>query len=210
MIYEPYVYDRWAGSQEGLVNICFYTEDEAANSFIRNYKQRHLDDNYQFMYLLLLNQRFSAIRYIDQIAALNKSDMKTSEKEHEIGRLNARITRLKTVFAFNVVSDDLLYQNVYKRMYAILDIDRLLEDIRDNEEQEELLHNAKSLDTEKQTSNFLLLLSVLSIASVLIDASSYLDRIPYLQSISTGLSLAIVIGILVGYFLPRLRRRRRK
>lgn len=108
-----------------------------------------------------------------------------------------------------MVSDDLLYQNVYKRMYAILDIDRLLEDICDNEEQLTKLQNGKALETERKTERFLLLLSVLSISSVLIDTSGFLDRLAFGSLSSTLTSVALVLPV-VAFYLIVLWRNRRK
>ena len=98
------------------------------------------------------------------------------------------ISLLKTSFSFSIVSDDQLYQTVYSKMYMILGIDRLLADVRDNEEQIELLQNQERMNTEKITSVFLFGLSILSLFSVLVDAAGYFDRIPVLQSVSTALS----------------------
>lgn len=149
------------------------------------------------------------MRYIDRIAALNKSRLSDREKEKHLNELDLQIIRLKTVFSFNVVSDDLLYQNVYKRMYAILDIDRLLEDICDNEEQLTKLQNGKALETERKTERFLLLLSVLSISSVLIDTSGFLDRLAFGSLSSTLTSVALVLPV-VAFYLIVLWRNRRK
>ena len=149
------------------------------------------------------------MRYIDRIAALNKSTLSDREKEKHLNELDLQIIRLKTVFSFNVVSDDLLYQNVYKRMYAILDIDRLLEDICDNEEQLTKLQNGKALETERKTERFLLLLSVLSISSVLIDTSGFLDRLAFGSLSSTLTSVALVLPV-VAFYLIVLWRNRRK
>lgn len=209
MLYEPYSYDRFGGSQEALVNLCYYSDDPSANGYIAKYKRAQLENDYRFMYLLLLNQRFSAVRYIDRIAALNKSRLSDREKEKHLNELDLQIIRLKTVFSFNVVSDDLLYQNVYKRMYAILDIDRLLEDICDNEEQLTKLQNGKALETERKTERFLLLLSVLSISSVLIDTSGFLDRLAFGSLSSTLTSVALVLPV-VAFYLIVLWRNRRK
>ena len=149
------------------------------------------------------------MRYIDRIAALNKSRLSDREKEKQLNEPDLQIIRLKTVFSFNVVSDDLLYQNVYKRMYAILDIDRLLEDICDNEEQLTKLQNGKALETERKTERFLLLLSVLSISSVLIDTSGFLDRLAFGSLSSTLTSVALVLPV-VAFYLIVLWRNRRK
>ena len=195
MTYEPYSYDRWAGSQEGLVNIFNYTGEERTDTFLAKYKPLHLSQNYLFMYLVLLNQRFSAIRYLDKISQLSKYTRKEKEK------LGVKIFQLKTVFSFSVVSDDQLYQNLYSKMYEILDIDRLLCDIHDNEAQVETLQNHELLENEKMTSRFLFGLSLLSLFSVLVDAAGYFDRIQILEKIATPLSFICLVTIVFFYFV---------
>lgn len=204
MLYQPYEYDFWAGSQEGLVNIFGLSGDKRTDYFLKNYKRDHLNFNYNFMYLLLLNQRFTAIKLIDDISRYNKC------KFEEIEHLASRISELKTVYAFNVISDDQLYQNVYMRMYSLLDIDRLLGDVRDNESQVETIYSKEKLKNEKLTSGFLLLLSILSIFSVLTDAAGYFDRISSLQELSTVLSLVCTVGIVLVLFLIMWIRYKRK
>ena len=115
---------------------------------------------------MLLNQRLSAIQYIDEISRLSDAGQKAIE------RLNVRVVRLKTVFSFAVISNDHIFQNVYSRMYKILDIDRLLEDIRDNEAQMEILRNASAARADKLSNKFLGGISFLALFSALIDASS--------------------------------------
>ena len=195
MDYRPYDYDHWAGSQEGLVNLCFHSGEARTDYFIDHFKRGQLERNYSFMYLLLLNQRFTAIKLICRITEYGRY---TRAKKEE---LNQRIVQLKTTFAFNIISDDQLYQNVYKRMYNLLDVDRLLEDIRDNEQHVELIQNYEALETEKMTSRFLFGLSLLSVFSVLIDAASYFDRIPFVREISTVLSLVCMIVIVLSYII---------
>lgn len=195
MIYAPYDYDYWAGSQEGIVNLFSHGEDPDTNYYIDNYKRSQLVDNYAFMYLLLLNQRFTTIKLVSQITIYKQY----SKKEKML--LTERIVALKTVFSFNVVSDDHIYQNVYKKMYDLMDIDRFLADIKDNEQQVEMFRNYESLESEKRTNSLLVIISALSVFSVLIDASSYFDRIPYVREISTGLSFACLVGIIASYFI---------
>ena len=201
MTYAPYSYDHWAGSQEGIVNMFHYTGEEATDAFLARYKPRHLSQNYRFMYLILLNQRFSAIRYLDKISQMSKYTRREKEK------LNVKIFQLKTVFSFSVVSDDQLYQNLYSKMYGLLDIDRLLADIHDNEAQVETLQNHELLENEKMTSRFLFGLSLLSLFSVLVDAAGYFDRISILAKIATPLSFGCMLFIIVFYFVWWLRYR---
>ena len=203
MEYHPYEYDHWAGSQEGLVNLYFHSGERTTDFFLDRFKPDQLARNYSFMYLLLLNQRFSAIKLICQITEF--AYYTRVEKED----LNRRIVQLKTTFGFNIISDDQLYQNVYKRMYSLLDVDRLLEDIRDNEQHVELIQNYESLETEKMTSRFLFGLSLLSVFSVLIDAASYFDRIPFVKEMSTVLSLVCMIVIVMSYLIWWINYRRK-
>ncbi len=195
MVYTPYDYDCWAGSQEGMVNLFSHSGNKSADFFVDNLKRSHLVGYYGFMYLLLLNQRFTAVRLISEITTYSEYSRKQK------AALNQRIVDLKTIFAFNIVSDDQLYQNVYKRMYDLMDIDRLLDDIKDNEQQVEMIRNYESLETEKKTSSFLFGLSILSVFSVLIDAASYFDRIPLLREISTVLSFGCMSAIITMYLI---------
>ena len=195
MIFDPYDYDHWAGSQEGLVNIYNLTDNPSSNSYLTKYKPLQLAVSYRFMYLILLNQRFSAIVFLGKIPQFRSLTRKERDK------MSYMISTLKTTFSFSVVSDDHLYQTIYTKMYTILGIDRLLADVRDNEEQIQLLQNHELLNTEKMTSVFLFGLSVLSLFSVLVDAAGYFDRIPILQSISTILSALCLLSIVVFYLV---------
>ena len=143
------------------------------------------------MYLLLLNQRFAAIRYIEKV-----TDALTLPYK-EVEQLNRGIVELKTVFSFNVISDDRIFQNVYARMYKLLDIEKLVADIVENEEQMDILHKAAAAKTERMSSKFLFGISLLSLFSALIDASGFFDRIWQKQIVSTVTSIACVVGIVV-------------
>ena len=195
MLFEPYKYDHWAGSQEGLVNIFHLTESTSTNSFLTKYKPKHLAVDYRFLYLVLLNQRFSAIVYLGKIPFIRSYTRKHREK------MNMLTSSLKTLFSFSIVSDDQLFQTIYAKMYSIMGIDRLLADIRDNEEQIELLQNHEMLNAEKKTSVFLFGLSILSLFSVLVDAAGYFDRFPLLASVSTALSALCLCVIIVAYLI---------
>ena len=80
MAYCPYEYDQWGGSPEGLVNINYDSGNESADYFMQNYKVSHLSVDYYFLYLILLNQKFSAIQYILMISEMY--DGKNSDIEN--------------------------------------------------------------------------------------------------------------------------------
>ena len=67
MIFRPYEYDHWSGSQEGLVDLYHITDNKAANSYLTKYKPIQLSVSYRFMYLVLLDQRYSAIVLLGKI-----------------------------------------------------------------------------------------------------------------------------------------------
>ena len=191
MLYKSAEGDHWGGSSEGLVNISYDLKNDDEDYYLHNIKLTHLSIDYYFLYLMLLNQRFTAIQYISDIAtAYDKS-------RAEITQLNRRIVNLKTVFSFNVLSDDKIFQNVYAKMYAILEIEHLLSDIVDNEGQMQVLQAADSAKTEQMSNKFLASISILSLFSALIDASSYFDRIAIPQPIATQLSLLCVGATIV-------------
>lgn len=181
--YDPYAYEHWAGCPEGMVNMLFSADQEGANAFLKNYKTEQLDRDYYFLYLLLLNQRFSAIQYVTQISEVS------FEQPRMVERLNRRIVELKSVFAFNIVSDDMLFQNVYSKMYKVLDIDRLLEDVRDNESQMEVIYNKDAARSEHLSNKMLFGISLLSLFSAAVDAAGFIDRFHAPGWISTGLGL---------------------
>lgn len=186
MIYRSGAGDCWGGSSEGLVNITYDFESSDSDYYLHNIKLSHLSVDYYFLYLLLLNQRFTAIQYINDIAKNFHKNPSDAED------LNKRIVELKAVFSFNVLSDDKIFQNVYSKMYSILEIEQLLADIVDNESQMQILQSANSAKVEKLSSKFLFGISLLSLFSALIDASSYFDRIRGLQSVSTILGFLCV------------------
>lgn len=197
MIYMPAENDHWGGSAEGLVNIVYDKNHDENNYYLHVYKEEHLSIDYYFLYLLLLNQRFTAIQYINKIA-INIHNNKIEEDD----KLNKRIVELKTVFSFNVISGDKIFQNVYSKMYTIFQIENLLKDIVDNEAHMQILQNANSVRIEKLSSKFLFGISLLSLFSALIDASSYFDRIEPLKSIATILgffcvSITVVVCVIL-------------
>ena len=196
MEYTPYSYDRWAGSQEGFVNLVSQTDEEGASYFIEKYKYLQLNTDYRFLYLLLLNQRYTAIHYIARIAA---ADMRSQK---EIDTLNERIVELKTQFSFRVISNDKIYQNIYSRLYEILDIDDLLKDLQDNEAQLTVLQNAGAARSDKMASKFLFGISLLSIFSALIDATGYFEKFSALGGAAVYLSLfctCAIVGLCIAW-----------
>lgn len=193
MIYEAGHGDYWGGCSEGLANIVYddqHTPGTTGDYYLHNLKIHRLQTDYYFMYLLLLNQKYSAVEYIKMIA------QPAEESTKYVEQLNQRIVKLKNTFSFNVVSDDSIVQNIYSKMYVVLDIRNLLEDVIENEKQMELLQKAKHMKDDRLSNKYLFGISILSLFSALIDSASFFDRVEGIRPISTILSLVCVLIIL--------------
>jgi hypothetical protein len=194
MSYEAGKSDYWCGSTEGIANVLYDyqdNDDDTLDYFLHTIKPIHLSVDYYFLYLLLLNQKYSAVQYIYMVSkVLNKPSK-------DIENLNRRIIQLKNVFTFNIVSDDIHFQNIYSKMFSILEIKNLLADVIENENQIEFLQRSKHTKDDRMSNKYLFGISILSLFSALVDAASYFDRISGIRSISTSLSLISVCLILV-------------
>lgn len=186
--------DFWCGSTEGLVNILFDSQchnDSTADYYLHRIKPLHLSVDYYFLYLLLLNQKYSAIQYIYMVSKV------INKPSRDIEALNKRIIQLKNVFTFNVISDDIHFQSVYSKMFSTLEIKNLLDDVIENENQIESLQRTKHANDDRMSNKYLFGISILSLFSALIDAASYFDRFDGIKAISTLLSLSCVSFILI-------------
>lgn len=191
MIYEAGVGDYWSGCSEGFANIVYDFRNDNNDYYLHTLKLQRLQSDYYFMYLLLLNQKYAAVEYIRMVA------MSLERKTKAVESLNKRIVLLKNAFSFNVISDDSVVQNIYSKMYAVLDIRNLLEDVIENEKQLELLQKAKHINDDRLSNKYLLGISILSLFSALIDSASFFDRVNSIQPISTMMSLVCVLSVLV-------------
>jgi hypothetical protein len=194
MMYEAGNGDYWSGCSEGLSNIVYDSEharDGKKDYYLHSLKLQRLQTDYYFMYLLLLNQKYSAVEYIKMVA----QSLDGSTKYVEM--LNRRIVQLKNTFSFNVISDDSIVQNIYSKMFSVLEIHNLLEDVIENEKQMELLQKAKHMKDDRLSNKYLFGISILSLFSALIDSASFFDRMESIRPVSTMLSLGCVLVILI-------------
>lgn len=202
MTFAPYEYLAFGGCQEGFAALCRDTGVPSTDFFINEYFYPQLTFHHHYMYLILLNQRFSELLYVEEIAT-------TEGTKALVEAISQKIVSLKTRYSFHVVSDDYIYQNIYARMYKILDIDKLFLDIEENGDRLTLLQTNEMAETEKANNSFLMCLSLLAIFSALIDLASYLDRMSVGTLVSTALSAAGVLGIFV-YAAVRFAKRRKQ
>lgn len=207
MAYCPYEYMAFGGCQEGFVALCRETGVSATDFFINEYFYPQLTHDYHLMYLILLNQRFSELRYVEEIATAAETKSLAEE-------INEKTVRLRTRYSFRVVSDDYICQDVYARMYDVLDIETLFFDVEGNGIRLSMMENNERSETEKDNNVFLMCLSFLAVFSALVDLAAYLDRMSVANLVSTILSAAGVIGIFacaaVRFFRQRKKRNKKK
>lgn len=191
--YEAGSGDYWCGSTEGVVNVLFdfQGKDDDLDYYLHTIKPIHLNVDYYFLYLLLLNQKYSAIQYIYMVSKVINKPSK------DIENLNRRIIQLKNIFTFNIVSDDIHFQNIYSKMFSILEIKSLLADVIENENQIEFLQRNKHAKDDRMSNKYLFGISILSLFSALVDAAGYFDRFNGIKPASTFLSLISVCLILI-------------
>lgn len=195
MLYFPYENDCWCGSPDGFANLVI--EDEK-DSFTNRYKYLQIENNYYFLYLLLLNQRFSLLNYLDDLSA-NAVNYKKN-----IDIISEKSMLFQALFSYRIISDDLLYQTIYSKMYEILEIDDLIKETENDEKLSATLLTKQNLRHEKNMNRLLLGISFLSLFSALVDASGFFDRFMSSSFISTISSLVAVLGIFV-FFIIRIK-----
>ena len=160
----------------------------------------HLCKDFHFMYLLLLNQRFAAISFIESINECGRNE-KTRKGITDVYR---RVVELRTRYSFRVISDDFFVQTVYSTGYQVLEIDALLKDLEDANGQ----FNELSKERETRIERFIFAVTLLALVSAFADLAAYLQMFhasnPHFWSLGILLS---VLFILLLIFKPWKRSR---
>ncbi len=111
-------YATWVGSPGVLT--CVLEEE---NNFTR-YTQSNVENDHLCLYLTLQNQRHTLLYFMTD--AVNNQ-----KRPGKLIKAQRKLNDFKLAESFKVVSNEYSYQNIYDKMYAILDIDKLTEDISD-------------------------------------------------------------------------------
>ncbi len=125
----------------------------------------NLRKDFHFMYLLLLNQRFAAISFIEAINECSRNE----KARKGITDVYRRVVELRTRYSFRVISDDFFVQTVYSTGYQVLEIDALLKDLEDANGQ----FNELSRVSEKRVEHFVIVVSLLAAVSAFADLAAY-------------------------------------
>ncbi|MDE5820395.1 MAG: hypothetical protein K2I07_13935 [Lachnospiraceae bacterium] len=171
-LYHPYHYIHWGYCQSGISCVYYDVCDFTHNDF-----DGKLQNDYYFMYLILLHQRYMLLSLMSEIMNCRSDD------SEEWGRIQRGFTIYRLEYSFCVVSDEMPYNRIYKDMREILMINEFensLKDISDRmhmmkrEEQHEIEETSANLRGWR-TDNALGLLSLLTVFSAAIDTTDLIN-----------------------------------
>lgn len=206
-----YPYIRFGASQNAmvcLVNKALVTPKD--RSFIENRFSKSIQKSYLCLYLLLLNQRLTLL------LAMYKS-IQYRDDADKLQQIQKELNQFKMVASFNVISNTGNYQCLYDAIYEVLRIDVLYKDV--DEINQKVMQESDIEDTqrEKRANKLLIVISVLSVFSALVDLSDFLQtwltggysglRNHSEMNIGTGSLIFIVMAILLYIIVNKLQKK---
>ena len=118
MLFSPRPNVTWIGNPSTLTCLIKADDDSTKHS------TSNLQNDYLCLFLTLLNQRHTLLSFMtDMVRYKNDSG--------KLLKIQDKLNAFKLAESFKTVSNEYAYQNIYDRMYAILDIDTLMADIND-------------------------------------------------------------------------------
>lgn len=187
--------EYWSICPDGIAYINNYSKKRYSP-----YTYENLRIDFHFMYLLLLNQRFAAISFIEAISECSRNE----KARKGITDVYRRVVELRTRYSFRVISDDFFVQTVYSTGYQVLEIDALLKDLEDANGQ----FNELSKERETRVEHFVMAVTLLALVSAFADLATFLGFFKWHQPHwwSLGILLIAIIIILLLIFKPLKRR----
>lgn len=172
--YHPYSYIHWGYCPDGIS--CVYND---INDFTYNDLSNKLANDYYFMYLVLLNQKYTLLSLINEMMVSQKS---VPEKWRHIQH---KLIKYQMEYSFQIVSDEMTYHKIYGDMRRILLINELenhLKDLSDRMYQLEAedQHEKETLADAKRSWRINLglgMLSLLAVFSAFLDSADMLARL---------------------------------
>lgn len=101
-VYHPYPYIHWGYCQAGIS--CIYS---SGCRFTENGFSEKLQNDYYFMYLILLHQRYMILMLMDQISNSRESD------SGEWAEFQHKFTEYRMEYSFTIVTDEMPYHKIY-------------------------------------------------------------------------------------------------
>lgn len=161
----------WGISPEAAV--CLVCPGYGREKFLRETFYKNFNAQYLFMYVLLLHQKYVLYMFLMKIGVGTYNNLDTLEEyRHEL-------YEFETDFVFSCVTEVPQYQNLYDRMTEAFSLKKMYEDVHEplislSEIRRETAENEQK-KRDENVNRALLMLSVLSFFSALVDSFDFVD-----------------------------------
>lgn len=91
-VLRPFTNSAWAGTDTAMVNVSYLTDNEQTNAFFLSQFISAARNNYFYLYLLTLNQKFTLLKRLSQIARINPKF--ASDNEDELKAQSEQVSKL--------------------------------------------------------------------------------------------------------------------
>lgn len=211
-VYSPSPDTFWGVSPEAAV--CLTCPDMGEEQFIHNVFCNNFNTQYLFMYVLLLHQRYVLYRFLTKIGVGAYNTLETLES------YRAELYEFETNFVFTCVTEVPQYKQLYDRISKAFSLRQMYKDVNEPLISLQEIRRENS-DRERQkrddrVNRALLLLSILSIFSALIDSfdfnESFLSRFcsNTVVHVIQYLCIGIIVFIAACLIFTMVRNRRKK
>lgn len=199
-IFTPSKDTVWGISPEAAV--CLVCPQYGREEFLRGTFYKNFNAQYLFMYVLLLHQKYVLYMFLTKIGVGTYNDLDTLEEyRHEL-------YEFETDFVFSCVTEVPQYQNLYDRMTEAFSLKKVYEDVHEplislGEVRREAAENGQK-KRDGNVNKALLMLSVLSFFSALVDSFDFVDSFFGWFLKETGVRIVqvcCIVGIILIVFL---------
>ncbi len=189
----------WGISPEAAV--CLVCPSQAKEDFIRSTFYTNFNEQYLFMYMLLLHRKYVMYMFLTEIGIGTYNTLETLEEYRH------QLYEFETDFDFSCVTEVPQYQELYEKMTGAFSLKKMYEDV--HEPLRSLTEiRRKTAESEQEQRNdrvnkALLMLSVLSFFSALIDSFDFINSFFgwFLNDTAVRvLQLICIIGIVITVF----------
>lgn len=171
--YHPYPYIHWGYCQDGIT--CVYHD---INTFTSNDLNGKIQNDYYFMYLILLNQRYTVLDLISEMMNCRR------DIPEEWRKIQRKLIDYRIEYSFHIVSDEMVYHKIYKDLRRILSIDELENELKDISDRMYMMMNEDVREKEETLANYrnwrtdivFGLLSLMAVFSAIVDSTDILDQ----------------------------------
>lgn len=161
----------WGFSSEAAV--CLARPELGRRAFIQEKLYKNFGEQYLFLYLLILHQKYVLYLFLTRIGVGRYNDLATLEEYKK------QLHEFETDFVFSCISEVPQYQMLYEKMLEVHELHRMYEDVREpldslSEIQREQAET-KRLKSDQKINKALFLLSILTLFSALTDSVQFAE-----------------------------------